>query len=112
MISETPSIYTFLEGYELESVFDRLRKSAEENGKPIFEELVRKHQDCIIEERGKTQYSFKSRRRSINRLGLPEVRAYRLAKLELENKQFHIEMEKKEHIEPELKPLIIVHVQG
>jgi len=85
---------------------------AEENGKPIFEELVRKHQDRIIEEREKTQYSFKSRRRAINRLGLPEVKAYRLAKLELENKQLHIEMEKKEHIEPELKPLIIVHVQG
>jgi hypothetical protein len=112
MISETPAIFTFLEGDELESIFDRLWEYAEENGKPIFEELVRKHQDRIIEEREKTQYSFKSRRRAINRLGLPEVKAYRLAKLELENKQLHIEMEKKEHIEPELKPLIIVHVQG
>lgn len=112
MISEIPSIYTFLEGYELESVFDRLRKHAEESGKPIFEELVRKHQDRFTEEREKTQYSFKSRRRAINRLGLSEVRAYRLAKLELEAKQFHLEMEKKEWIQPELKPLIIVHVQG
>jgi ERCC4-related helicase len=112
MISETPAIYTYLEGYELESVFDRLWKSAEENGKPIVEELVRKHQDCIIEERGKTQYSYESRRRAINRLGLPEVRTYRLSKLELEAKQLHMEMQKKELIEPELKPLIIVHVQG
>ncbi|MFH2001273.1 MAG: helicase-related protein, partial [Planctomycetota bacterium] len=86
MISETPAIFTFLEGDELESIFDRLWEYAEENGKPIFEELVRKHQDRIIEEREKTQYSFKSRRRAINRLGLPEVKAYRLAKLELENK--------------------------
>jgi hypothetical protein len=112
MISEAPAVYTFLEGYELESVFDRLRKYAEESGKPIFEELVRKHQDRIAEEREKTQYSFKSRRRAINRLGLPEVRTYRLAKLELESKQFHMEMQKKERIQPELKPLIIVHVQG
>jgi len=112
MISETPAIYTFLDGYELESVFDRLRKYAEESGKPIFEGLIRKHQNRIAEEREKTQYSFKSRRSAINRLGLPEVRAYRLAKLELEAKQFYMEMEKKERIEPELKPLIIVHVQG
>ncbi len=112
MISETPSIYTFLEGYELEAVFDRLRKCAEESGKPIFEDLVRKHQDRITEEREKSQYSFNSRRSVINRLGLSEVRAYRLAKLELEAKQVHLEMEKKERIQPELKPLIIVHVQG
>ena len=112
MISEKPSIYTFLDGYESESVFDRLRKFAEESGKPIFEGLVRKHQDRITEEREKTQYSVKSRRKAINRLGLPEVRAYRLAKLELEAKQFHLEMQKKERLQPELKPLIIVHVQG
>ncbi|MDP2645951.1 MAG: helicase-related protein [Desulfobacterales bacterium] len=112
MISETPAIYTFLEGGELETVFDRLRKYAEESGKPIFEELVRKHQDRLAEEREKTQYSFKSRRSAINRLGLAEVRAYRLSKLELEAKQFHLEMQKKEQIDPELKPLIIVHVQG
>lgn len=111
LISETPAIYTFLEGSESESVFDRLRKRAEESGKPIFEELVRKHQDRITEEREKAQYSFESRRKAINRLGLSEVRAYRLEKLEFEAKQFFKEIEKREQIEPELKPLIVMHVQ-
>lgn len=111
LISETPVIYTFLEGSESESVFDRLRKRAEESGKPIFEELVRKHQDRITEEREKARYSFDSRRKAINRLGLSEVRAYRLEKVEFEAKQFFKEIEKREQIEPELKPLIVMHVQ-
>lgn len=112
MISETPTMYTHLEGDEAVSVFHRLRQIAEENGKPLFEELVRRHRDRMAEEKEKAQYSFESRRKAIHKLGLPEVRAYRLSKLELEARQFHMEMEKREQIQPDLTPLIIVHVQG
>ncbi len=112
MISETPSMVTHLEGDEAASVFHRMRKIAEENGKPLFEELVRRHQDRMAEEREKAAYSFESRRRAIHNLGLPEVRDYRLSKLELEAGGFHREMEKREQVQPDLTPLIIVHVQG
>ncbi len=112
MISESPTMVTHLEGDEAASVFHRLRTIAEENGKPLFEELVRRHQDRMAEEREKAKYSFASRRKLIHKLGLPEVRAYRHSKLELEARQFHTEMEKREQVQPDLTPLIIVHVQG
>ncbi len=112
MISETPSMVTHLEGNEAASVFHRMRKIAEKNGKPLFEDLVRRHQDRMAEEREKAAYSFESRRRAIDNLGLPEVRDYRLSKLELEAGEFHREMKKREQVQPDLTPLIIVHVQG
>jgi len=112
MISETPKIYTHLEGDEATSVFGRLRKIAEENGKPLFEELAHRHQDQMAEEKEKAQYSFESRRTAIHKLGLPEVRAYRLSKLELEARQFYAEIEQRQQVQPDLTPLIMVHMQG
>jgi len=112
MISETPALVTHLEGGEATAVFHRLRQTAEENGRPLFEELVRRHQDRMAEEKEKAEYAFESRRKAIHKLGLPEVRAYRLSKLEQEAARFFTEMKKSEQVQPDLTPLIIVHVQG
>jgi len=112
MISETPTPYTHLEGDEAATVFHRMRQIAEKNRKPLFEELVHGHRDHVAEEKEKARYSFESKRKAIHKLGLPEVRAHRLSKLELEAGAFHMEMEKREQAQPDLTPLIMVHVQG
>ena len=54
------------------------RKAAEAQGATVFEELVSDHRLSIVRERKKGIHAFSSRRRAIERLGLPQVRAHRL----------------------------------
>ena len=112
MVSETPAVYSHLEGADAEAVFEKMRRSAEESGRALFEDLARRHQEWVGEERDRTRYSFEARKRAISRLRLPEVRTHRLTRLELEMRAAHAELEKADQIQPDLIPLIIVHVQG
>ena len=59
-------------------VYDASRSAAEVQGAAIFEELLAAHQLSIVRERKKGEHAFASRRRAIERLGLPQVRSYRL----------------------------------
>jgi len=67
--------------------FERLRDAAEQSGKAVYEELVQAHRERLAREREKARYAFASRRRAIERIGLPQVL-------------------------PEMEPLLIVRVEA
>jgi len=112
IISEQPVILNCLDSNGSEMVFDRLWQIAEEKGKAIYDELLQIHHERLSKEQEKATYAFESRRKAINNLGLPEVKAYRLAKLDLEAKNFREEIENQYNVQPEMIPLIMTHVQG
>lgn len=60
----------------------------------------------------KAAYAFAVRRQHIERLGLPEVRHYRLQQLIQEEAAFQAQWAEKSQTQPELTPLLILRVEG
>lgn len=90
--------------------FDASRKAAEAQGAAVFEELAAAHQMSIMRERKKGTHAFSSRRRAIERLGLPQVRAHRLRILEDEEQAWTRELAAREAALPDLAAVLMVRV--
>ena len=59
-----------------------------------------------------TVLGFAARRRVIERIGLPQVRARRLAQLVTEEAAWDAELSAREHALPELAALTVIRVDG
>jgi hypothetical protein len=95
---------------EAKDAYEVSRRAAEEHGEHLFQELLRAHQERLERERGRAQATFAARRRVLERVGLPQVREYRMARLDVELQAWHAEMRRREQTLPELSPLLIVRV--
>lgn len=95
-----------------QSAFEKLQNAAEEHGKPIYEALVQEHQGRIAREREKADYAFAARRKTVERIGLPQVRNYRLNLLLQEERSFQEQLHQKAHAYPEMVPLLVIRVEG
>jgi len=93
-------------------LWDRLSQIAEEQGRSIFDELVQEHRLRLMHEREKGEYAFTARHKIIERIGLPQVRAYRLTLLRQEEKSWNEALERKAQVYPEMLPLLVVRVEG
>ncbi len=111
-MTATPQVLGYLSPDEAGDAYSRLRQAAEKHGKPLFDELLRTHQQMLQQEREKAAYAFEARRKAIERVGLPQVRAHRLQRLAQEEQDFWAELARREQILPELTPLIVLFVQG
>ncbi|MCL6582544.1 MAG: DEAD/DEAH box helicase [bacterium] len=90
----------------------KLQSAAEEHGKPIYEALLQEHRGRIAREREKADYAFAARRKTIERIGLPQVRNYRLNLLTQEERSFHEQLDQKAHTYPDMVPLVVIRVEG
>ena len=90
--------------------FDASRRAAETQGAVVFEELLADHQLSIVRERKKGGHAFASRRRAIERLGLPQVRNYRLRILADEEQAWTRELTARETALPDLAAVLMVRV--
>ena len=90
----------------------RLQKEAEIHGKPVYEELVQESRFRINREREKAEYAFAARRKSIERIGLPQVRNYRMNLLAEEERGLHEQLERRTHAYPQMEPLALIRVEG
>jgi superfamily II DNA or RNA helicase len=91
---------------------EKMHEAAEEHGRPIYEELVREHRNRISREREKADYAFAARRRNIEKIGLPQVRNYRLNLLDQEEHDLKEQLDRKAQAYPELTPLLMIRVEG
>ncbi|RMD76439.1 MAG: helicase, partial [Chloroflexi bacterium] len=91
--------------------FERLWEAAEQQGKAIYHELVQAQREHLTREREKGEYAFAARRRVIERLGLPQVRSYRLKRLQQEEEQFREQLERSSQILPDMVPVLIIRVE-
>jgi hypothetical protein len=95
-----------------QAAFEKLQSAAEEHGKTVYEALLHEHRDRIAREREKADYAFAARRRSVERIGLPQVRNYRLNLLAQEERNFWEQLDQKAHVYPEMVPLLVIRVEG
>jgi superfamily II DNA or RNA helicase len=90
--------------------YDASRSAAETQGAAVFEELLAAHQLSIIRERKKGGHAFASRRRVIERLGLPQVRSYRLRILADEEQAWSRDLAARETALPDLAGVLMARV--
>jgi len=91
--------------------YDFARKQVEESGETTFEVLKEKYTENLTRERDKVEYGFNARKRAIDRIGLPEVKAHRLANLLQERQQWLSSFYVRQKIKPELNALLILRVK-
>jgi hypothetical protein len=112
LLSVAPSVREHLDTDDAQNAFDRLSQVAEEHGRSIYDELVQEHRSRLTREREKGEYAFTARRKIIERIGLPQVRDYRLNLLQQEERSWDEELERKAQVYPEMVPLLVVRVEG
>ena len=112
LLSAAVVIRGHLEGAETRLVFDRLMEVAEAHGKSLYAELLALHRDRLARERDKGEYTFAARRHTVERIGLPAVRHYRLAQLDREVQAWREQITSKVQVNPELVPLLLLRLEG
>jgi superfamily II DNA or RNA helicase len=112
LLSETTRVHSILDAEVFKSAFARLKTAAEEHGKPIYEVLVQEHRGRIARERQKANYAFAARRKTVERIGLRQVRDYRLNLLTQEKRTFQEQLDQKASAYPEMVPLLVIRVEG
>jgi superfamily II DNA or RNA helicase len=111
ILSDTPEVRGYLSGSEALAAFERQHEAAEVQGKSEYEELVHVYRAHLTREREKRAHAFDARRRALDRIGLPTVRAHRLALLEREEQAWQEQLERQTDVMPELVPLIVLRVE-
>lgn len=91
---------------------DDLRAIAIKEGEDIFKDFVRQHRARLEREEQNALHSFAVRRNLINRIGLPEVRNYRLSRLDQEEREWRVEFDRRGEINPEVVPVLVIFVRG
>ncbi len=99
-------------GPEAATAYENGRQAAEDQGEPIYRQLAADHRDRLVRERGKGRHAFASRRRTIQRVGLPEVRQHRLRRLAEERRAWERRTAARERAVPELAAILFVRVAG
>jgi superfamily II DNA or RNA helicase len=112
LLAASPKVRSVLDAKAFQATFAKLQSAAEEHGKPIYEALIQDHRRRIEREREKADYAFAARRKTIERIGLPQVRNYRLNLLAREERSFYEQLHQNAHAYPELSPLIIIRVES
>ena len=112
LLAASTQVRSILDAAVSQAAFAKLQNAAEEHGKPIYEALVQEHRARIAREREKADYAFAARRKTVERIGLPQVRNYRLNLLAQEERSFQEQLDQKAHAYPEMVPLLVIRVEG
>jgi superfamily II DNA/RNA helicase len=112
LLASSPQVRSMLDAEASQTAFAQIQRAAEEHGKPIYEALVQGHQVRLAREQDKSEYAFAARRRTIECIGLLQVRDYRLSLLAQEEKAFQQQLNRRAQTYPELVPLLMIRVEG
>jgi hypothetical protein len=92
------------------AAFDRLQDVAEEAGQELFDSLRQAHLESIAREEDRGTVSFASQRKAIERVGLPEVRQFRLTRCDADESEWRKELQSARQIVPEIRILLAFRV--
>lgn len=99
-----------LVGESARAAYEDTRRRAEEVGRPLYDEILGNHRRYLEQEKQKLAQATSSRRRAIERIGLPQVRDHRLAQLADEEKALAADLAARSSALPELSAILVVRV--
>ncbi len=89
---------------------ERLQIAAEQAGQELFDALQQAHLASVAREEERGIVSFASRRKAIERVGLPEVRQFRLSRCIADASEWRHELQSARQIVPEIRPLLMLRI--
>ena len=92
------------------AAYETAHRAAETQGRDLFRELSAKHAQRIDRERRKGTRAFEARRRALDRIGLHQVKNYRVAQLEKERQMWEQRIAQMEAALPELSAVLLVRI--
>jgi superfamily II DNA or RNA helicase len=112
LLAHTVRVRAVLDTKQSKWYFEQLKTAAEAHGEQIFDILIHEHRERLRYEQEKADHAFSARRKLIGRIGLPQVRNYRLRLLEKEIRSFQEQQEERSRAYPEMAPLLVIHIDG
>ena len=91
-------------------IAEKLQSVAEQAGQEFFNVMQESHSAAVMREEERGMIAFASRRKAIAKLGLPEVRQFRLARLDADELEWRREIESARQIVPEMRPLLMIDI--
>lgn len=88
----------------------RLQGAAEQAGQELFDALQQAHLASVASEEERGIVTFASRRKAIERVGLPEVRQFRLSRCDADESEWRYELQSARQIVPEIRPLLMLRI--
>jgi superfamily II DNA or RNA helicase len=92
------------------TAYERLTIVAEQVGQDLFDTLQQAHLAAVNREEERGMMAFTSRRKAIERVGLPEVRQYRLARCSAEENEWRLELQSARQLVPEICSLLMLRI--
>jgi len=92
------------------TAYERLQDAAEQAGREFFDALQQAHLASVAREEERGSVSFSSRRKAIERVGLPEVRQFRLSHCDADESEWRHELQSARQIVPEIRPLLMLRI--
>lgn len=89
---------------------ERLQEAAEQAGQELFDALQQAHLAAVAREEERGIVSFASRRKAIERVGLPEVRQFRFSRCDADESEWRHELQSARQIVPEIRPLLMLRI--
>lgn len=87
-----------------------LQIAAEQAGQELFDALQQVHLASVAREEERGIVSFASRRKATLRVGLPEVRQFRLSRCDADESEWRHELQSARQIVPEIRPLLMLRI--
>lgn len=87
-----------------------LQIAAEQAGQELFDALQQAHLASVAREEERGIVSFASRRKATLRVGLPEVRQFRLSRCDADESEWRHELQSARQIVPEIRPLLMLRI--
>lgn len=110
LLTDDPSIECIKGSNESIMAGKRLLSAVEQLGQEVFDSMRDAHFASVAREEKRGKISFASRRKAINRLGLPEVRQFRLDRLDEDESQWRCQLQSARKIVPEVRPLLTLEI--
>ncbi len=95
---------------ESTDIYQKIHAAAEEISQEPFASLLEKHNQSLLRETERGEVSFAARRKAIGKLGLPEVRNYRLTQCEQEEEQWRKALQQANNVIPDFRPLLMFKI--
>jgi len=89
---------------------ESLQIAAEQLLSGLFDALQQAHLSSVAREEERGVVSFASRRKAIERVGLPEVRQFRLSRCDADESDWRHELQSARQIVPEIRPLLMLRI--
>ena len=91
-------------------MFNQMQKHAQILGEETYKALKQRHLHALKKEEERGRYALESRRQSIMKVGLEEVRTYRLKQLDKEQKSWEEELERAADVIPQIRPILLMQI--